>query len=306
MRCLSSYQERLTAGSPASQCADERGDHTHCRESAPVTVERAGGSHDFTIIAHRGVTDRAPGNTVAAFRAARALGVDGVELDVRLSRDGVPFIHHNWYLDEEVPQPVPVHSLSAAELRMETVRDDRPAYSRQHPIPTLDEVLREFAGNLVLEIELKSPEPELPSAVGSALEPFRASWPTIELTSDSTSLLADAHLRCPGIRTGLLLGRRPAYMGSDVLGYFAVQSAKLANASVVHMDTGDLGASVVATVRAAGLDIHVYPVNDNDAVDLVRRYGVREVVTDAAARILDLRHSAAGSPRDSAGEGAGP
>jgi glycerophosphoryl diester phosphodiesterase len=270
-----------------------------------VSVDRPGGSHDFTIIAHRGVTDRAPGNTVAAFRAAQALGVDGVELDVRLSRDGVPIVHHNWYVDEGVPQPVPVYSLSAEELRREAVRDDRPEYSRQHPIPTLDEVLQEFAGNLSLEIELKSPEPELSSAIASALEPFRASWPTMELTSFSTSLLADAGQRCPGIRTALLLGRIPAYMRSDVLAYFAVQSAKLANVRVVHMDTSELSASVVATIRAAGLDIHVYPVNDESAVELVRRHGVREVVTDAAAHILDLRRSVGSSPRDRASEGAG-
>jgi hypothetical protein len=40
-------------------------------------------------------------------------------------------------------------------------------------------------------------------------------------------------------------------------------------------------------------------------VELVRRHGVREVVTDAAAHILDLRRSVGSPPRDRAGEGAG-
>ena len=37
---------------------------------------------------------------MSAFRAALDLGVDAVELDVRLSSDGVPMVHHNWYIDE--------------------------------------------------------------------------------------------------------------------------------------------------------------------------------------------------------------
>jgi glycerophosphoryl diester phosphodiesterase len=59
----------------------------------------------FKVVAHRGVTARAPGNTMAAFRAALELGADAVELDVRLSRDGVPMVHHNWYLDENATPP---------------------------------------------------------------------------------------------------------------------------------------------------------------------------------------------------------
>lgn len=90
----------------------------------------------MSIIAHRGLLDRAPGNSLAAFRDALTLGVDGVELDVRLSRDGVPIVHHNWYLDEHVAQPVPFHTLSAAQLRAKTIQDDHAEFSQQHPIPT--------------------------------------------------------------------------------------------------------------------------------------------------------------------------
>jgi glycerophosphoryl diester phosphodiesterase len=243
------------------------------------------------VVAHRGVLDRAPGNSLAAFRDALRLGVDGVELDVRLSRDGAPVVHHNWYLDESVARPVPIHALSAAQLRMETIRDDREEISRQHPIPTLEDVLVEFAGRVSLEIELKSPEPELPAAVASALEPFRGSWPTFELTSVSTSLLAAVRELCPGIRTALLLGPTKAYMQLDVVAYLAVQSARLAKADAVHLEPNQLSDEVMATIRAAGLDVHVYPVNDGRTLELVTRHGVSEAVTDDPARLLDLRRT---------------
>lgn len=240
------------------------------------------------VIAHRGVTDRAPGNTLAAFRGAQRLGVDGFELDVRLSRDQVPIVHHDWYLDEEPAQPIPIHMMTAAELRAETVRDRRAELSRQHPIPILEEVLQELAGKLRLEIELKSPEPELPGAVAAVLEPFRHAWSTIEITSASPSLLAAVRELCPELRTALLFGRSAAYMHLDVVAYLAVQSARLAKAEIVHLGTDQLSEEVMATLGAAGIEVHVYPVNDESTLDLVQRHRVPEVVTDAPALVIGM------------------
>ena len=45
--------------------------------------------------AHRGVAQAAPENTLGAFEAAAALGLEGIELDIRLSRDGVPVVIHD-------------------------------------------------------------------------------------------------------------------------------------------------------------------------------------------------------------------
>ena len=258
--------------------------------STPVFAEAAD-PVTFRIVAHRGLRDRAPGNSLGAFRDALTLGADGVELDVRLSRDGVPVVHHDWYLDESVGHPVPIYTLSAAELRKETIRDARAELSQRHSIPMLEDVLRELAGRLSLEIELKSPEPELPAAVASALEPFRDVWSTFELTSSSTSLLASIRRLCPGIRTALLFGATAPYMHLDVVAYLAVQSARLATADVLHLEPGQLSEEVMATIRAADLEVHVYPVNDAQTVDLVALHRIPEVITDDPPRVLDLRRA---------------
>ena len=47
------------------------------------------------IIGHRGASAVAPENTLAAFREAVAVGADGIEFDVRLTRDGVPVVIHD-------------------------------------------------------------------------------------------------------------------------------------------------------------------------------------------------------------------
>jgi len=46
------------------------------------------------IVAHRGHTRAAPENSMPAFLSATAAGADAVELDVRLSADGVPVVYH--------------------------------------------------------------------------------------------------------------------------------------------------------------------------------------------------------------------
>lgn len=246
------------------------------------------GSQSFKIIAHRGVTARAPGNTLAAFREALELGVDGVELDVRLSRDHVPVVHHDWYLDEEPAKPVPIHTLSAAQLRGEMVRDRRAELSQRHPVPSLEDVLQEFAGTLALEIELKSPEPELARAVVSVLESFRAAWPTIELTSSSTSLLAAVCEISADLRTAFLFGETAPYMHLDVVAYLALQSARLARATVVHLAPDQLSEEVMTTLSDAGVGVHVYLGNHVQALELIERYRLSEVITDDPAGLLGL------------------
>ena len=64
------------------------------------------------VFAHRGSAQLARENTVAAFRAARALGADGIELDVRLTADGALVVHH----DAELPGRGPIAELASSEL----------------------------------------------------------------------------------------------------------------------------------------------------------------------------------------------
>lgn len=94
-------------------------------------------------LAHRGDWRRAPENTVAAFAAAmRVPGCDGVEFDVRLSRDGVPVILHDETLARVQGRPEPVGALDAAELGALGV-------------PRLEDALAALGGDPFLDVELK-------------------------------------------------------------------------------------------------------------------------------------------------------
>jgi len=68
------------------------------------------------IIGHRGASAVAPENTMAAFREAIAAGCDGIEFDVRLTRDGVPVIIHDSTLRRTAGLAARVADLTWAEL----------------------------------------------------------------------------------------------------------------------------------------------------------------------------------------------
>ncbi|MGD9075398.1 MAG: glycerophosphodiester phosphodiesterase family protein, partial [Desulfobacteraceae bacterium] len=58
-----------------------------------------GKAEEFHVIGHRGAAGLAPENTLAAFSRALDIGVDGMELDVQLSADGIAVVHHDFQLN---------------------------------------------------------------------------------------------------------------------------------------------------------------------------------------------------------------
>src|SRR5437867_12775637 len=69
------------------------------------------------VFAHRGGSALAPENTITAFDNGLALGSDGLELDVHLSRDGVVVVHHDRTLDRTTSLRGPIADRTADELR---------------------------------------------------------------------------------------------------------------------------------------------------------------------------------------------
>lgn len=110
------------------------------------------------IIGHRGAAALAPENTLAAFRAAAALPVDGVEFDVQRSADGHLVVFHDDTLERTSTGQGTIGEHTLAALReMDAGSWFDPAFTGE-PIPTLDEVFAFLAGtDLLLFIELKAP-----------------------------------------------------------------------------------------------------------------------------------------------------
>jgi len=132
------------------------------------------------VEAHRGFCVQYPENTLPAFEAAMALGADGVELDVRLSADGVPMVIHDATLNRTCGVEGKVSDLTLDQLK---------ALSAHYPgkfgqrfadgtvkIPTLEELLQLRAKkrpDLLLDVELKQTSPEYVDAVVGLLRQYQ-------------------------------------------------------------------------------------------------------------------------------------
>ena len=107
------------------------------------------------IIAHRGASNLAPENTLAAFRLAKRLGADGIECDVQLTKDHQLVIAHDYFTDDHTGVKGDIYDMTLAELRqLDFGKWKSPEYEGEK-IPTLDEVLEVGRDMKMLHIELK-------------------------------------------------------------------------------------------------------------------------------------------------------
>jgi glycerophosphoryl diester phosphodiesterase len=104
------------------------------------------------IVGHRGARNLWPENSLDGFRRTRDLGVDGVEFDVHLSRDGEMVVIHDPSLERTTEGHGAVANRTLAELAATPLRDAGGA-----GIPSLDAVLDIFAGSAIeMHIEIKT------------------------------------------------------------------------------------------------------------------------------------------------------
>ena len=114
------------------------------------------------VFAHRGGSALGPENTIAAFDLGVAAGADGIELDVHLSKDGVPVVHHDATLDRTTDATGPITARTADELaRVDAAyRFDEPGgfslRGRGIGVPTLREVLERYPVRTIIEMKMDS------------------------------------------------------------------------------------------------------------------------------------------------------
>ena len=95
----------------------------------------------MSIYAHRGVSAHLPENTLAAFSRAIELGVDGIELDVHLSADGIPVVIHDDTADRTTNGTGNISEFTAHQLGLLDAGDGQ-------FVPTLAQVLNLAAGTV--------------------------------------------------------------------------------------------------------------------------------------------------------------
>ena len=226
------------------------------------------------VWAHRGVHHRVGENTVAAFAAAVALGVDGVELDVRRSADGVLVVCHD---------PAAGGHLIAASARA-----DLPA-----SVPTLAEALA-ACGPLLVNVEVKNgpgegePVTEDPTDLARAVRSAVAAAGASGRVRYSSFAWETAAALAGGDPVDGLLDE-----GDDVGA--ALERAAAGGLAGVNPPLSGLDAAMVTRAHARGLALHCWTVNEDADLDRCLAWGVDAIITDEPARALARRALPGGS-----------
>jgi len=107
------------------------------------------------VVGHRGAPSLAPENTRASFEAALAIGVDAIELDVHLSRDGHLVVIHDQNLARTTNGKGLVHERDLAELMvLDAGSWFSPSFVGER-IPTFEEILLRIGRRVPLQVEIK-------------------------------------------------------------------------------------------------------------------------------------------------------
>lgn len=235
------------------------------------------------IIGHRGcAADDVVENTLPAMRRAIAVGAEGIELDVRLTNDGVPVVLHDEDFVRVGGPARRVAEMSATDVGMVLLRGDA-------TVPSLGDVLAWAVAHRVLtNIEIK-------------LAPD-ASDMVIERTIDAVrTAIGDGPARDVALVSSFHVGvlRRWIATAPEIPAAMLVKTPAalaiwrtLGGCAALHPAAALLTPALVAECRSRGQPLHVWTLNDPTALRLAFDAGVDGVITDDPTTAADVRDSA--------------
>jgi glycerophosphoryl diester phosphodiesterase len=252
---------------------------------ALVAVVSGGGRP--LISAHRGGALLWPENSLTAFRGALGLGVDLVELDVHLTKDGEVVVIHDPTLERTTTGRGAVRDHAWADLGAVTVKGT----TAERP-PKLEEVLELIwptPVGLLLEIKAAPDRTRYASMEEKVLGLLdaRGLAPRTTVMAFDWAVLERLRELSPTLRLTGLLSRR----GAEQIGGVRPAVERLARLKVndLGIERTLLAPDAVAVARAAGLTIGVWTVNEADELRAALAAGVDYVTTDRPDLALRLR-----------------
>ena len=233
------------------------------------------------VFAHRGGAALAPENTLAAFDNGLAIGADGIELDVRLSLDGVVVVHHDRTLDRRTR----LHGELAAHTALQLAAAG---------VPSLEEVLTRYPQARLI-VEMKVNTPDFARAVVEIV------WATaaadrVCLGAFGTPVLKAARALAPGMATSAsreevrwALHRSWCRWPATQAPYAGYQIPEIAGATRV------VSRRFIDDAHRAGLGVQVWTVDREDDARRLLDWGVDALITDRPDLMVPLLRQHSGS-----------
>ena len=242
------------------------------------------------VVAHRGASSERPENTLAAYEAAVAAGADAVELDVRLTADGVPVLLHDADVGVTSDGHGQVHRLPLADVKRLRVRGEE--------VPTFAEAVRLLSGRIGLDVEIKnlpgeesfdSPKEAAVEAVLRVLDEEAWSGPLLVCSFNWLSI-ERVRERAPEIATGFLT---IAAIDPRAALVYAVREG---HAFVLPHVEGLIpaGPSFVQEAHDQGVRVGTWTVDDEDRLAELYGWGVDAIASNDPSLAVRVRDRTVG------------
>lgn len=235
------------------------------------------------VAAHRGGALLWPENSLLAFRKAIALGVDFLELDVHLSRDGEVVVIHDATLPRTTTGVGAVQDLTLAELRSLRLKD-RDGRVTSEPVPRLEEVAELAAPiplGLLLEIKAdarRARYPEIEEKVLAILDRHGVTGRTIVISFEPETVRRVRQLR-PDVRAGALFSPRTLRQARLSIGS-AIGELSNWGGTFVGLQHSLVTTESLQMARNQGLLLGGWTVNEPDTMQRFIELGVGVLITD--------------------------
>jgi glycerophosphoryl diester phosphodiesterase len=243
-----------------------------------------------SVVAHRGASSSHPENTLESFQGAIDAGADAVELDVRMTADGVPVIMHDLEVSNTTDGVGFVHQKTLAEIKQLDASKGR---GPRVEVPTLVEALDLVSGRVGVNVEIKNlpGEPSFDSPVEAAAEAVvrlieergfdgylmicSFNWLSIERVLEMNGGIPTGFLT-----TGLIEPSAALVYVKDRGHRFVLPQAPAVFAA---------GAEFVDAAHAADVRVGTWTVDDPEALEQLFEMGVDAVATNDPEMAVPIR-----------------
>ena len=224
------------------------------------------------IIAHRGVTRNDQENTLPAYHQAFSEGADGLEIDVRLSKDKKPIIFH----DEDTSRLFKKN----LEIKNTTFFELKALGNNENRIPLLDEVLDFLPQNKECFIEIKSDANTVPF-----LDKLRIEKKNITFLSFDKNVVLALKKRFPNklVFQSFHMLQIERYGIKKILEFY-----KNGNSDGLSIDIRGLSNKTIDKILEKKIDLIIWTLNSMERLKELSKKNIRAIITDEVKDFADF------------------
>ena len=240
-----------------------------CASSDSVPASRAEGivaeihnpsSRKVLVASHRGDWRNYPENSIPAIESVIRMGVDIMELDLKLTKDSLLVLCHDHTIDRTTSGSGSVSAMTLNAIKQYKLWGENNAFSASHPnetVPSLAELLQRFRTSQTrILLDLRSTEPELAQAVADCIEQQGMTGRVVCISANAYTLTT-LRAALPGLQCALKLGAPGVTsITNSVEDELVKQLAPALRASAqLYINYGNVTSEYIAAANARGISL---------------------------------------------------